>query len=500
MKFLFFIVFLSTSAAANFDHNHRDFGKILRKVVHHREGKMLVDYRRLKRQSKKFNPYLDSLSAVSKSDYQSFDKNQKMAFLINAHNAFALKLAIDHYPLGSITEVDLVDWKQKKFFNFLGETSSIAEIEKYIDRGNFQDARLYFALSHASMSGPNLIPTAYRPSRLDRQLKKAERNFLKERNKNLYEKPSNTLNVSKLFQWFGQAFADQHNSVEDYLRKKFKAKKRNLSIVYNDYDWTLNDWKKKKEVPQTAPIIIRRWSDAALASPLQLKTSDTLQNYFQSYDDDAQGNHPAEQMMKRWNESLNGRTFFEVPSTSISNKEYDDYEDYSNDQEMGIYVHSKWFEDLPDSVLAMNYFKGYKRLPQTPREWIEIIHSDIIVNGQHSFGTNPNSWSTYHLPSVILHEMGHFIGLGHTPEGVTAVMAPSMSRLESYATPMEADKQNLKQAYPSSGQNPKQNSALLENEVVRGWTELHTDGTCRHFVSRQLVKQHATAFKQGGAK
>ena len=457
---------------------------------------MLADYRRLKRQSKKLDSYLKNLSSVSENEYRAFDKNQKMAFLINAHNAFTLKLAINHYPLDSITDTDLVDWKQKKFFNFLGETSSISEIEKHIEQGNFQDTRLYFALSHASMSGPNLLPTAYTPSKLERLLRKAERTFLKEKNKNLYDKATNTLKVSKLFQWFDKAFKAQHNSTKDYLRKKFRARKRGLKIAFNDFDWTLNDWKHKKKVPQKVSPIIRRWSDTTLTSSLQLKTSDTLQDYFESHDGDAEGHHPAEQMMKRWNESLQGRSFFELPSTDISNREYDDYEDYADDQEMGIYVHSKWFEDVPESVLAMNYFKGYKRFPQTPKEWIEVTHSDIIVNGQHKFSTNPNSWSSYHLPSILLHEMGHFIGLGHTDEGTTAVMAPSISRLQSYAAPLEEDKNALQAIYAPAGSGPKQNKVLaeVESEVVRGWTELHADGICRHFAGGVLIEQHTTAF------
>ncbi len=491
MKSLFFAVLSSTSLLiwptnAKFDHAHKSLSRILRKVVHHHEGHMLVDYRRLKASPKHLNTYLKKIGAVNEQVYQTFSNTQKLAFLINAHNAFTLKLVVDRYPIKSIKGIGGgADWKNIKVSPLLGKKRDLAYIEGQMAVQGVQDVRAYFALAYASMGGPNLRPAAYTANKLDNQLRKAERNFIKDRSKNTYRKKAKILKVSRIFEWFAEHFKVQHISVEDYLKKKFKVK-RQVTITMAKYDWVLNDW--KRQASQTLAPVVRRWTDTTLASPLQLKTSDALLNYFSASDDDAQGNHPAEHMMQHWNESLQGRNFFAVPSTSISNLEYDDYESYADDQEMGIYVHNTWFADVPMSVLAMNYYKGYRRYPDTPREWIEVIHSDIVVNGLQQLSTNPNSWSTYHLPSILLHEMGHFLGLGHIASEKLAVMNPSLSRLQSYSAPFDSDIQSLKANYAQAKALATNNEG--ENEIVRGWTELHANGVCRHYSNGQMIKKH----------
>ena len=70
------------------------------------------------------------MSKVSKSNFDSFNEQEQMAFLINAYNAFTLKLIIDNYPVKSIKDSpeikealesvflsDLLQWKQKQLFD-----------------------------------------------------------------------------------------------------------------------------------------------------------------------------------------------------------------------------------------------------------------------------------------------------------------------------------------------------------------------------------------------
>jgi hypothetical protein len=49
--------------------------------------------------------YLDSLSSIPQADYNSYSKEQKLSFLINAYNAFTLKIILDHYPMKSIRKL-----------------------------------------------------------------------------------------------------------------------------------------------------------------------------------------------------------------------------------------------------------------------------------------------------------------------------------------------------------------------------------------------------------
>ena len=57
----------------------------------------MVDYQGFLKDKKQLQVYLDKLSANKPTS--KWSKNEKMAFWINAYNAFTVKLILDHYPI-----------------------------------------------------------------------------------------------------------------------------------------------------------------------------------------------------------------------------------------------------------------------------------------------------------------------------------------------------------------------------------------------------------------
>ena len=89
-----------------FDHSHYQFTKVLKK---YQVKNSYVQYKKLQADVKKnkkhpLTKYLKSLTAVKKAQYKKWSNNKKMAFLINAYNAFTLQLIIDNYPVDSIKD------------------------------------------------------------------------------------------------------------------------------------------------------------------------------------------------------------------------------------------------------------------------------------------------------------------------------------------------------------------------------------------------------------
>ena len=61
-----------------------------------------VDYDGLKRDGAKLDAYI---AAVATAPFDDMGRNQKLALLLNAYNAFTLRLILDYYPIGSIQDI-----------------------------------------------------------------------------------------------------------------------------------------------------------------------------------------------------------------------------------------------------------------------------------------------------------------------------------------------------------------------------------------------------------
>ena len=84
------------------DPSHGKWTDILRLRVN--QGQ--VDYAALEREdSARLAAYLEQLSGTCARDYERFSETEKIAFWINAYNAFTVKLILDNYPIGSIRQI-----------------------------------------------------------------------------------------------------------------------------------------------------------------------------------------------------------------------------------------------------------------------------------------------------------------------------------------------------------------------------------------------------------
>tara|TARA_R110002050_G_scaffold157357_1_gene285919 strand:+ start:11619 stop:12482 length:864 start_codon:yes stop_codon:yes gene_type:complete len=178
--------------------------------------------------------YIESLSKNIPNNNST--KEEKLAYWINAYNAFTIDLILRNYPIKSIKDIK-DPWDQRlwklgdKWYNLEG-------IEHQILR-KMDEPRIHFAIVCASHSCPKLLNEAYTASNLELQLTNATKDFLADNKRNNIT--ANNLKLSKIFQWFSKDFK-QNGSLIGFLNNYSAIKISNKAKTsFNDHNWSLNE-------------------------------------------------------------------------------------------------------------------------------------------------------------------------------------------------------------------------------------------------------------------
>jgi hypothetical protein len=252
------LLFIAAFAQAqSFDHGYTAWDGLVKKHVKwlpdNKQSR--VDYAAFAKDRAELKKVLDALSAVPKATFDGWSKEQRMAFLINAYNAFTVEVILTKYPdIKSIKELGLFNrgpWKNE-FFTLLGAKHHLDWIEPEELRPKYADPRVHAAVNCASIGCPALRNEAFTAAKLDAQLEDGMMRFLSDRTRNRVA--DGKLQVNSIFKWFQEDFEKGHkgfSKVEDVFAKyaaqlsdkpeeQAAIKAKSLPVTHLDYDWSLN--------------------------------------------------------------------------------------------------------------------------------------------------------------------------------------------------------------------------------------------------------------------
>ncbi len=194
-----------------------------------------VNYASWKQQTSRLDAYLSTLEAQPPTTHWS--KNQKLAYWINAYNAYTVKLILDHYPLGSITNLDQ-PW-DSKWISIGGTTHSLNDIEHNILRDQLKENRVHFVVNCASISCPPLLNQAYTAANVQQLFDQQARRFIRDSRYNRVA--AQELQLSKIFDWYRSDF-EQSGSLIDFLNRYVETEiNGDADISFLEYNWELNE-------------------------------------------------------------------------------------------------------------------------------------------------------------------------------------------------------------------------------------------------------------------
>jgi hypothetical protein len=257
---------------AQFDHEHTAWTALLKQHVVLLDGGRASQarYAGFQQDRAALKSYLDSLSQVTQQEFDGWSKAQRMAFLINAYNAYTVEKILTRYPsIKSIWDFGKVFGNpfRDRFFSLLGRASMLDQIEHETLRkpGAYDEPRVHFAVNCASVGCPMLREEAYVAERLDAQLEEQARRFLSDRSRNRYDAENGRLEVSRIFDWFKEDWTSGYRGFEGKAvpirtREQYfaayaalladspvhqkQALDQKAEIRFLEYDWDLNDVKR----------------------------------------------------------------------------------------------------------------------------------------------------------------------------------------------------------------------------------------------------------------
>ncbi len=220
--------------------DHGDFNALVKKYT--RDG--WVDYEGLRGKADKLDRYITSLAEVS---LDGMGRNEELALLLNAYNAFTLRLILDYYPVASIMDIP----KEKRWedvrWKIGGHTWSLDQIEHEHIRPQFADPRVHFALVCAATGCPPLRAEAYTGARIEEQLEDQARKVHNSDRWLRLDAETGDLYLTQLYEWYREDFGTDDAAIIAHAAryhaplKTFLDKGGKVTIHWMKYEWKLNN-------------------------------------------------------------------------------------------------------------------------------------------------------------------------------------------------------------------------------------------------------------------
>jgi len=201
-----------------------------------------VDYAALANNTTELDRYIQHLG---QAPFDKLGRDAKLALLINAYNAFTIRLILDYYPVQSIKDIPADKRWSDRRWQVSDQTWSLSQIEHEQVRPNFKEPRIHFALVCAAVGCPPLRNEAYTADRLEEQLEAQSKYVHAHARWFRYDLDKNTLWLTSLYNWYHGDFEQAAGSILGFVTRYSPLDQPidndgGPAIRWLDYDWALN--------------------------------------------------------------------------------------------------------------------------------------------------------------------------------------------------------------------------------------------------------------------
>ncbi len=199
----------------------------------------IVKYKSMKTRMDTLDSYL--LELREHAPNSKWTKNERLAYYMNAYNAFTIKFVLTKYPVASVNDIS---FSGKDLWNFrmvqLGEKKyTLTQVENDILR-KMNEPRIHFGINCASFSCPKLYNHAFTAEKVRSQLRKLTKAFINDPKRNVIAPKK--IKISEIFKWYEEDFVTEEQTLIQFLNKYSDVTiNANAKVEYLPYNWTLNE-------------------------------------------------------------------------------------------------------------------------------------------------------------------------------------------------------------------------------------------------------------------
>jgi Protein of unknown function, DUF547 len=217
-------------------------------LAHHVDARGRVDFSGLAKDRAELDEVVKFIAAVdpASSPERFPTPNGRLAYYLNAYNALAMYGVLDAGVPERFGWFDRIRFFVLRRFTMGGRTISLYRLENSVIRP-IGDPRVHFALNCMSVSCPSLPQSAFTANALDEQLDTVAREFVAEKRNVDIDGGRKELRMSAIFKFYTKDFLTKAPSLPAYInRYRLTQIPGNYKIVFDDYDWSINDQKSSR--------------------------------------------------------------------------------------------------------------------------------------------------------------------------------------------------------------------------------------------------------------
>ena len=220
--------------------NHSKWQEILESyvVTDHPSGVNRFDYDRVSTSDhNKLKSYISDMESV---DPRQLNLQNQKAFWLNLYNAKVVEMILESKS-GAVRDISGI-WK-KKILTVTHQKMSLNDIEHGVLRPIFNDPRIHFGITPATIGSGDILPVAFTGENVEQLLEENTKDFFS-KSKERFAIRESSLVISSIFKWYKKDFGSSATNIKAFIKKyvdeDVQQQIDTVSKLSYDYDWSLN--------------------------------------------------------------------------------------------------------------------------------------------------------------------------------------------------------------------------------------------------------------------